>query len=285
MRSPAIKQAAILLILVLGGAAAAAAGNIPIIVTASSASDSVTIGLSESLTQNVANIAGIGWVNEIDVRVTGLGGTYLGTNRFRPPPASTTSRALGRSWAARRTFPPRPAASPKLFRRSTALATLLTPRRLSAGPPTPPGARSISTRCSRRSPWAGPGGMCVNSNFWETTSLTGGWYTTFQNCNIMATDPTPGGTWGVSGSPAVPTGYGFDNTLLAAFYVSPSTLCVAFGTTDGGPGAAPITGSSGSIMAAAGQTMSSLATFFLPRSLPGQCPATPTWTATSTLTT
>ena len=28
---------------------------------------------------------------------------------------------------------------------------------------------------------------------------------------------------------------GFDNTLLAAFYVSPSTTFVAFGTTDGGP--------------------------------------------------
>jgi hypothetical protein len=79
------------------------------------------------------------------------------------------------------------------------------------------------------------GSMTANAGWYAATSITGGYLTTWQNCNIMASDPTPGGTWGVSGSPAVPTGYGFDNTLLAAFYVSPSTSFAAFGTTDGGP--------------------------------------------------
>ena len=80
------------------------------------------------------------------------------------------------------------------------------------------------------------GAIAPGSITWYAAiSLTGGYLTTWQNCNIMASDPTPGGTWGVSGTPPVPTGYGFDNTLLAAFYVSPSTTCVAFGTTDGGP--------------------------------------------------
>ena len=36
-------------------------------------------------------------------------------------------------------------------------------------------------------------------------------------------------------SGGIPTGYGFDNTLLASFYVSPSTQYAAFYTTDGNP--------------------------------------------------
>ena len=48
----------------------------------------------------------------------------------------------------------------------------------------------------------------------------------------MATDPTPGGTWGMAGSP---TGYGFNNTLLAAFYVTPNVAGVDFYTDNGVP--------------------------------------------------
>ena len=46
-------------------------------------------------------------------------------------------------------------------------------------------------------------------------------------------DETPGGTWSAPGG--IPTGYGFDNTLLASFYVSPATQYAAFYTTDGNP--------------------------------------------------
>jgi hypothetical protein len=82
---------------------------------------------------------------------------------------------------------------------------------------------------------AAPAAPQPSGNSWyAATNLTGGWYTTYQNLYLMAPDPTPGGTWGLTGAGGVPTGYGFDNTLIAAFYVSPSTTGMEFYTTDGG---------------------------------------------------
>ena len=77
--------------------------------------------------------------------------------------------------------------------------------------------------------------MTANSQFYAATQITGGYFTTWQNCNVFSTDPTPAGTWGLSGTPGVPTGYGFDNTLIAAFYVSPGTTGVEFYTDNGNP--------------------------------------------------
>ena len=64
-------------------------------------------------------------------------------------------------------------------------------------------------------------------------TITGGWYTNFTNCDIGSSDPTPAGTWSAPG--AIPTGYGFNNTLLAAFFVTPSTQVATFFTDDGNP--------------------------------------------------
>ena len=72
-----------------------------------------------------------------------------------------------------------------------------------------------------------------NQYAYLATGINGNWYTSFTNCGIQSADETPGGTWSAPGG--IPTGYGFDNTLLASFYVSPATQYAAFYTTDGNP--------------------------------------------------
>ena len=77
MKNSTIEKSAFLGVLFFGLTAAAGASTIAMNVATASAQDSLQLGISETLTANVANIAGIGWVNEIDLSVTNIGGTYL----------------------------------------------------------------------------------------------------------------------------------------------------------------------------------------------------------------
>ena len=76
MKSAMTKQAAIFFLLVFGWAMVAGAANIPVVVTTASQWDDLSLGISETLTTNVGTLPNGSWVNEIDVRMTGIGGTY-----------------------------------------------------------------------------------------------------------------------------------------------------------------------------------------------------------------
>jgi hypothetical protein len=65
MKNPTIKQVAFLSVVFFGWALVAGAGNIPVSVTTGSSTDSVVLGISETLTSNVGSISGVGEVNEI----------------------------------------------------------------------------------------------------------------------------------------------------------------------------------------------------------------------------
>ncbi len=232
MKNLTIKQVAFFSVVFFGWALVAGAVDIPVSVTTSSAADALTLGISETLTTNVGTISGVGNVNEIDIRVTSIGGTYLGGTQTIP--ATTGINNIAGMW----TFIGGSAYIP-----ASRSAPALTQTVNGAGNPTPApqiGGVANSAFSEINFDTIGPapslaatGAMTANTAWYGAGTLAGGWYTTFQNCNINSTDATPGGTWGVSGTPAVPTGFGFDNTLLAAFYVSPSVTGVEFYTTDG----------------------------------------------------
>ena len=136
-----------------GSALVAGAWNIPCIVTTGSPQDSLQIDFTETLTQNVANVSGIGWVNEIDIHETGIGGTYLNGSATIP---STTGINLIEG-----TFTPiggvlylagQPA-SRYLKTRRTVWGIPQTIRRISVALPTRHIAKSTSTRSARRRIW------------------------------------------------------------------------------------------------------------------------------------
>ena len=61
-------------------------------VTTQSAADTLNLGISETLTTNVGQLPNGSWVNEIDVRLTSISGTYLGTDTI-PSDASVVGFA------------------------------------------------------------------------------------------------------------------------------------------------------------------------------------------------
>ena len=236
MKTLTIKQVAFFGVLFFGWALVAGAGPISINVATGSSQDSLQIGFSETLTQNVANVSGIGWVNEIDINLTSIGGTYL--NGANVIPSTTGINNIEGTFTA---------VGGVLYLAASKGSPSLS-LTVNGASNSPTGAAQIGGAANAAysemdfdtigpaPTLAAPGALVSGSTaWWAATSLTGGWYTTFQNLNIMAPDPTPGGTWGVGGTPSVPTGYGFNNTLLAAFYVSPSTTAIKFYTDDGNP--------------------------------------------------
>jgi hypothetical protein len=230
------RRAAFACLLLLACVAPGVAAEIPIAVTTAAAQDALQLGITETLTQNVANVAGIGWVNEIDVRVTSVGGTYLNGADPIPPTAGIGGIAGTWTFVGGVAYLAAVEASPNLdWTTNGAGDSAQEPPEIGGSANAPYSEVDFDLIGPAPTLGATWGGSTPSVNWWEAASLTGGWCTTWQNCNVTAIDATPGGTWGVSGSPPVPTGYGFDNTLLAAFYVSHSTTSVTFGTTDGGP--------------------------------------------------
>ncbi len=203
----------------------------------------LTLGISETLTQNVGQLSTGAWVNEIDVRMTSIGGTY--DNGAYTIPSTTGIVYMGGRWTflggvaylasnasdGHTAFPPEDGVTSAGIQGGavTGIGDTDYPGYWADGftstvcldTPNNPSFSAVGT------------GLGTGTYTYAATSITGGWGTTYTNCDITATDATPGGTWSLSGG--VPTGYGFDNTLLAAFYVSPSCTGVEFYTTEGNP--------------------------------------------------
>ena len=136
MTSATTKQVVILCAMMFGCAAVAGATGLApgvnkMSVTTASAADTLNLGISETLTTNVGQLPNGTWVNEIDVRLTSISGTYLGTDTI-PSDASVVGFA-GRwsSPAAGRIFPAPVRVEPEGLTRSTGrmLATRATPLR------------------------------------------------------------------------------------------------------------------------------------------------------------
>ena len=97
MTSATTKQVVILCAMMFGCAAVAGATGLApgvnkMSVTTASAADTLNLGISETLTTNVGQLPNGTWVNEIDVRLTSISGTYLGTDTI-PSDASVVGFA------------------------------------------------------------------------------------------------------------------------------------------------------------------------------------------------
>lgn len=240
MKNLTIKQVAFFSVLFFGWAVVAGAGTINCNVTTQSQNDALTLAVSETLTTNVANVSGIGEVNEIDVFLTSIGGTY--SNGADVIPSTSGMNGVVGTWTALggSLYLPASRGNPTLSETVNG-AGGYTSTNTNGTPPQIAGAGNaafseINFDTIGPAPSLGAAAAAVqpSSNSWyAATNLTGGWYTTFQNLILSNPDPTPGGTWGLTGAGGVPTGSGFNNTLIAAFYVSPSTTGMEFYTTDG----------------------------------------------------
>ena len=254
MTSATTKQVVIFCAMMFGCAAVAGATGLApgvnyMSVTTQSAADTLNLGISETLTTNVGQLPNGSWVNEIDVRLTSISGTYLGTDTI-PSDASVVGFAGKWSFPGGGAYlsstsssgtkginpldgayagdpsdvPPYSSASYTLFGDTD------NPGFWANGNKSIIGFDTAGTSPGFATSGAGAGN---NQYAYLATGINGNWYTSFTNCGIQSADETPGGTWSAPGG--IPTGYGFDNTLLASFYVSPATQYAAFYTTDGNP--------------------------------------------------
>ena len=218
-----------------GWAVVAGAANIPVSVTTGSSTDNLVLGISETLTTNVASVAGIGEVNEIDVRLTSIGGTYY--NGAEMIPSTAGMNGLYGTWYFQggAAYIPASGSAPQLALTTdgASVSGNTTTAPYSAGAANAPNSFVDVDTVAPAPGETATGAMSASSSWYAATSLTGGYFTTWNNNNLFATDATPGGTWGLGGG--APTGYGFDNTLIAAFYVSPATTGIEFYTDNGQP--------------------------------------------------
>jgi len=241
-----MKNVAIFCVLVFGLASVAGATTVAATVTTSSAADHVVLGISETLTTNVSQVSYpnyTGYVDEIDVRLTSISGTYLSGADTIPSTASIVGLAGGWSFPGGYAFleseaiapggNPAYAVQPLDGANSSGYNQI-------GGPNNAPGVAyagysRIQYDTEEPSPsFAATGKGAGTSSYTSmVSSFVGGWNTTWTNCDITSVDATPGGAWNYNGGQ--PTGYGFDNTLIAAFYVTPGTTFADFYTTDGNP--------------------------------------------------
>ena len=188
--------------------------------------DQLTIGISETLIQNVGTLySGGPEVNEIDVRLTSIGGTYQLDGDEYPIPSTTQIENIAGQW----TFPGGVAYLPSTRANGS---TALNPAGFDGlcGDADYPGYWSGGGRSvvNLDSTAPGPGfaatgsGVGNNAYTFAATAINGGWY-------------TPNSAYRIATTPAYYPGATFDNQMLASFYVSPSTQYVQFYTTDGQP--------------------------------------------------
>jgi hypothetical protein len=229
MQNLTIKQVAISSVLVFGWTLAAKASiitTIPITTHCWSDQDALTMGITEVRTSSLLMLYGV-TLDEIDVYLTHVGGTYL--NGSCTIPADTAVSSISGKW----TFPggaaflPYPDATRYLYNGADPISgwnPVGSPDSFlnfdAAGP-------SPATSCA--------GGRVGTTCYFAATSITGAWQSTYPALDLAAVDDTPGGDWGYDiYNNYWPTGYGFDNTLVGTFYVTPSTTAVLFGPTDAG---------------------------------------------------
>ena len=235
MKSLAFKQTAFFCVVVFGCAAVASAfsllpGATTMQIYTGSQQDQLTIGFSETLIQNVGTLyPGGPPVNEIDVRLTSIGGTY-GNGGAYPDGGDIPSTTMLDDIAGQWTFPGGVAYLPSTRANGS---TAVNPAGFDGlcGDADYPGYWSGGGRSvvNLDSTAPGPGfaatgsGVGNNAYTFAATAINGDWYT-LNSAYRIATSPVY--QQGVST---------FDNQLLAAFYVSPSTQYVQFYTTDGQP--------------------------------------------------
>jgi hypothetical protein len=230
-----MKNLAIFCVVVFGWAAVAGAVGTPIagITTLTAAAvDNLSIGFSETLLTNVGTVQGGGQVNEIDINLVSIGGTYNSGVSVIPP--STQLTALGGTFS----FPGGVCylASVKSNGNPVYAVDQMNPSNIYVGDIDYPGyfnpARGAMTTGNFEFAAASPSfaasggaGLGVGSYTASASALTAAWYSNTAQYEIGTTQQNG----------FVPGNGNFDNTLLASFYVSPGVSYVKFYTDDGNP--------------------------------------------------
>jgi hypothetical protein len=230
-----MKNLAIFCVVLLGCASVAGATSLPMSVTTGSAADNINLGITETITPNAYNDTAdsLGELSEIDVFVTSIGGTY--NNGANVIPSNATIVGIAGTWSF-------PGGDAVVINSEGDLGSLLNAAGSNTSKPPKIGGVGVGAAYASRLsevnfdttnsvPSLGYTGY-YPANF-VCNTITGAWYTSFNNCDIGSSDPTPAGAWTAPGG--IPTGYGFNNTLLAAFFVTPSTQGATFYTDDGNP--------------------------------------------------
>ena len=235
-----MKNLAIFCVVLLGCASVAGATVLTMDVTTASAADTLNLGISETITTNVGTLIGGSFVNEIDVRVTSIGGTYNFGASVIPPDAGINGLAGLWSFSGGVAYLPS-------TKTSGALTGVAVPDNGNGGTA---GSYSAVGNTDYPGYWSpgrtgsvvnfdanggnSPGfastttGAGIGNNTFAATGIGGQWATNYTLCNVGSVQQT-----GWTGPD--PTATTFDNTLLAVFYVSPSTQYATFYTTDGNP--------------------------------------------------
>ena len=169
--------------------------NGPMDVTTASQGDVLNLGISETITTNVASMSGgIGWVNENDVRVTSVGGTYNnGAGTIDP---NSGIAAVAGTWSfpgggaiisESRGSPPRwPSRRTELDR-----ATASSGHRRCRNP----GYSEIKFDTTGSSPGLACTGEDINGSFWDAAHANRWILHQLHQLQRPADRTTPGGTW------------------------------------------------------------------------------------------
>jgi hypothetical protein len=224
-----MKQAAIACVVLLLCAAVAGANgiNIPVTVTTGSQNDALSLGFSETLTTNVGTLPDGSFVDEIDIRLTSIGGTY--SNGADAIPSTTGLVGYGGT-----------------FYIEGGVAYLYSSRSSGSSPVNPNnGASGLFGNSDYPGYWsAGHAAMTTiafpspspSPSFGAAGSSYGDGSYIFEATQFTAANYTNNPAYYLTTTPAYVQGTStYDNQLLAAIYVSPGTTGVQFYTDDGNP--------------------------------------------------
>ena len=194
MKNPTIKQVAFLSVVFFGWRWSREQGTSPFpsrpdrpMTTWSSAS-------ARTLTSNVGSISGVGEVNEIDVRMTSIGGTY-GTGAT-PIPATTGINGIYGTWYFQGTsaaaYVPASRNAPELAltTNGASVSGSITTAPAIGGAANAPIAPELDTVAPAPGQTAS-GAMTANSQFYAATQITGGYFTTWQKLQRFLHRPDP----------------------------------------------------------------------------------------------
>ena len=221
-----MKNPAIFSVVLSGWVAAASAMNIPLTVTTAAQQDALSIGFSETLTQNVGQLPDGAWVNEIDIRETSIGGTYLnGAYSIAADTRLTTyAGTFYVEGGVAYLYGSKPTGADPVNCANTGNGLF--------GNTDYPGYWEPGVDGSMTT--IGLDGAAPSPSFAAAGTPSGGTSHIFEATQITAGEYTGGAAFDITPPPSVnPSAY--DNTLLAAFYVSPSVTGVKFYTDDGNP--------------------------------------------------
>ena len=232
-----MKNLAIFCVVLFGCASVAGAVGIPIggvTVTTAAAADNVQMSFSETLLQNVGTLPGGAEVNEIDLNLVSIGGTYL--NGADTIPANTLINTIAGTYYFQGASPACYLYSSKLNGNPVGVAEQENAGGGAIGDIDYPGywnggtgqsgMTSFNFAKDASAPNFSATGTGLGNHITAATTITVGEFTSNSLYQI--------GAFQQNGHAVRGDGL-FDNTLLAAFYVSPGTSFVKFYTTDGNP--------------------------------------------------